>query len=341
MKKSLLLFFVIFALILSTTFAKEPVKIIFDTDLGNDIDDTMALAVAHALEDRGELHILAVTTTKDNPLVAPVIDAVNTFYGRPDIPVGIVKNGVTPENGRYLAQVLEMKRPDGKPAFPRQITSETVLPEAVALIRKTLASQEDKSVVFVQLGFFTNLQRLLETPGDAYSPLDGRALALQKIKYVSVMAGAFGEPERKTKEYNVVKDLPASRKMIAQWPTEMIFSGVEIGKSIMYPVAGINEDYEYVPFHPVKVGYGFYRGLDKPQATYDLNSVLYAARPNRGYYTLSEPGIVSFTEEGQTIFRPDPQGKHRYQIVDTLQIAAVGEALVQLASEPPKNRQCP
>ena len=32
----------------------EPVPIIFDTDMGNDIDDALALAMIHTLADRGE-----------------------------------------------------------------------------------------------------------------------------------------------------------------------------------------------------------------------------------------------------------------------------------------------
>ena len=315
--------------------AKEPVAIIFDTDLGNDIDDTMALAVAHALQSRGELKILAVTLTKDNKYVAPTVSLVNKFYGRPNIPVGVAQSGVTPEDGKYNRQLVEAKDAAGKPLFPSDINVDTELPGAVALLRKTLAAAEDNSVVIVQIGFFTNLARLLDTPGDALSPLTGMELVKKKVRYVSLMAGGFGHGFEKHKEYNVICDLPAARKMIAAWPTEMVFSGYEIGQLISYPPVSIREDYEYVPAHPVKIGYQHYRGFDKSQSTYDLNSVLYAARPNRGYYTLSEPGTVTFTEEGVTVFKPDPNGKHRYQIVDDKQIAATREALIQLSSEPP------
>ncbi|MGE0610267.1 MAG: nucleoside hydrolase, partial [Pirellulales bacterium] len=33
---------------------REPVRLIFDTDMGNDIDDALALGVIHALQSRGE-----------------------------------------------------------------------------------------------------------------------------------------------------------------------------------------------------------------------------------------------------------------------------------------------
>src|SRR5438876_1603917 len=75
----------------------QPVPLIFDTDMGNDVDDALALAVLHALESRGECTLLAVTLTKDEPYAAPYVDIVNTFYGRPDIPIGVARSGITPE----------------------------------------------------------------------------------------------------------------------------------------------------------------------------------------------------------------------------------------------------
>src|SRR5580765_2641722 len=68
-----------------------PVALIFDTDMGNDIDDALALGVIHALESRRECELLAVTLSKDNEFAAPYVDLVNTFYGRSTIPVGVVR----------------------------------------------------------------------------------------------------------------------------------------------------------------------------------------------------------------------------------------------------------
>lgn len=41
-----------------------PVKLIFDTDVGNDIDDVLAISVIHVLQSRGECELLGVTITK-------------------------------------------------------------------------------------------------------------------------------------------------------------------------------------------------------------------------------------------------------------------------------------
>ena len=44
----------------------EPVKLIFDTDIGGDIDDAFALALIHRFADRGQCELLGVTLTTAN-----------------------------------------------------------------------------------------------------------------------------------------------------------------------------------------------------------------------------------------------------------------------------------
>jgi inosine-uridine nucleoside N-ribohydrolase len=334
MKRTIFIFLtLIFAV---SVYAAEPVRFVFDTDLGNDVDDSMALAVIHALQNRGECELLAITTTKDNPYVVPMIDLLNIFYGRPDIPIAVVKNGMTKEDGLYNRQVVELKNDDGKFRYPRTRMPEDSdkLPDAVPFLRKLLANEPDGSVVMVQVGFFTNFARLLDTPADAISPLTGKELIAKKVKFLSLMAGSFNSSGHL--EYNVVIDIPSAKRVIAEWPTEMIFSGFEIGEHIQHPGASMKNDYGYVEHHPLKDAYRFYRGLDNSQPTFDLTSVLYAVRPNRGYFDLSVPGTVAVHDDGKTSFTAQEGGKHRYLNVSPEQIAMVREAFVQLCSEPPK-----
>ena len=81
--------------------AAPPVSLLFDTDMGNDIDDALALAVIHSLESRGEAKLIGVTLSKDNPWAAVYVDVVNHFYRRPEVPIGMVKQGKTPEESRF------------------------------------------------------------------------------------------------------------------------------------------------------------------------------------------------------------------------------------------------
>ena len=207
--------------------AAEPVRLIFDTDIGNDEDDALAIGVIHALQSRGECNLLAVTVTKDHELSAPFVDVINTFYGRGDIPIGVVRNGPTPEPSKFT--ILANQRDDGKLRYPHDLMSGADAPEATVLLRQVLARQPDRSVVIVQVGFSRNLARLLDSVPDRHSPLAGRELVQQKVKLLSVMAGAFQPIDGKVHlEYNVVEDLPSARKLAQEWPTDVIYSGFEI-----------------------------------------------------------------------------------------------------------------
>jgi inosine-uridine nucleoside N-ribohydrolase len=316
----------------------KPVAMVFDTDLGNDVDDAMALAVIHALADRGQCELLAVTVTKDNPFAGPCIDLLNAFYGRPDIPIGTVRDGMARQDGKYIRQLVTASD-DGRPRYPRDLTSGADAPESVGLLRKTLASRPDGSVVMVQVGFSTNLARLLHSKPDGSSPLDGKSLVKQKVKLLSIMAGAF-TPELGAKhfcEYNVKIDVPNARKVIHEWPTPVVFSGWEIGHAIQYPAESVLDDYRYVKNHPIAEAYDLYRGRKNSQPTYDLTSVLYAVRPDRGYFDLSPPGRVTVEDDGFVRFQPEANGPHRYLIATPEQVVRVRETLVMLTSQPPRH----
>ncbi|MBI2823872.1 MAG: nucleoside hydrolase [Planctomycetia bacterium] len=309
-----------------------PVPLIFDTDIGNDIDDTLALGVIHALAIRGECRLLAVTTSKDNPLCAPFVDLVNTFYGRGDTPIGVVRGGKTPEEGRYLRKLVEAR--DGERLrYPRNLVDAAAMPDAVAILRRALAGEADGSVVLVVVGFSTNIARLLDSPADEHSPLTGRELVAKKCRLLSIMAGNYGP--KPTKEYNVFIAPEAARQVYAAWPTEIVASGYEIGQAIKYPAASIERDFGYVAHHPLREAYELFDKMPYDRETWDLTSALYAVRPDRGYFTLSEPGTITVDDKQLTHFAPSAAGRHRHLKVDAEQIARVREALVMLASQPP------
>lgn len=314
--------------------AADRVRLIFDTDMGNDIDDALALGVIHALQSRGECELLAVTLSKDNEFAGPYVDLVNTFYGRPQIPVGVVRNGKTPEDSKYIRLPSEAKDDQGCQRYPHRLRSGKDATEAVGLLRQVLAAQPDGSVVIAVVGFSTNLARLLESPADVHSKLTGTELVAKKCRLLSMMAGMFG-PTKRQKEYNVFIDLAAAKKVFADWPTPVVASGFEIGQAIKYPAASIERDYRYVPHHPLKEAYELYQKMPYDRETWDLTAVLYAVRPESGYFGLSQPGTVHVDDQEITQFTSAEAGRHRYLTVTPDQIVRVREALVQLASQPP------
>lgn len=319
--------------LLGTGLAARPEPLIFDTDMGNDVDDVQALALIHALQNRGLLDLLAVTTTKDHPLSAAFVDALNTFYGRPGVPVGAVRDGPTRDEGKYLGLVTRRDE-RGDLVYPHDLAGGADAPAAVTLLRRTLAGQPDGSVNLAQVGFSTNLARLLASPADGVSPLTGLQLVARKVKLLVVMAGSF-EPGGRHLEYNVVRDIPAAKALAAGWPGPMVWSGFEVGRALPYPAAGIREDYGYVARHPVKDAYVAYCGENGSNPTWDLTCPLYIAFADRGYFDLSEPGEVRIADDGLTTFHPRADGRHRYLKLSGAQAVRVTEAFVQLCPAPP------
>ena len=84
-------------LIASFAFGQGTIPIIFDTDMGNDADDAMALAVLHAFIDRGECDLLAVTLTKSSPCAA-YVKMFNAYMGIPISQSDYLKRTRTTEN---------------------------------------------------------------------------------------------------------------------------------------------------------------------------------------------------------------------------------------------------
>lgn len=313
---------------------RPPVPLIFDTDIGNDVDDALALGVIHALMNRGECELLAVTITKDDFLSAQFVDAVNTFYGRGKISIGIVHEGAPSEPSKFTG--LANVRDNGKSRFPHDVHKPSDVEDAVALLRRTLAGAQDHSVVIVQVGFSTNLARLLSSTPDKTSPLPGTELVRQKVRLLSIMAGAF-EPANgpREPEYNVKIDVPSAKKLVADWPTPIVFSGFEIGLAVTYPAESILRDFNYVAHHPLPEAYTLYMPPPHERPCWDLTSVLVAVRTNDSYFDLSPPGRVLVTDDGVTNFEPQPDGPHRYLLLTPEQKVRVREALRQLSSEPP------
>jgi pyrimidine-specific ribonucleoside hydrolase len=77
----------------------KPVFVIFDSDMGPDYDDVGAIAILHNLADKGEAKILATMASTNYEGVAGVLNVFNTYFSKPNIPVGVPKGNAD----RYIA----------------------------------------------------------------------------------------------------------------------------------------------------------------------------------------------------------------------------------------------
>lgn len=317
----------------------QPISVIFDTDMGNDIDDALALDMLFKYIDQDKINLLAIMNNKGSKFSTPFLDIMCTWYGYPEIPIGKIENGVLIDDYvDYAMNVCELKE-DGKPLFTGNRSEEDHknLLDAHKLYRKTLAAQPDASVTVISVGFSTNLARLLETEADEHSPLSGVELVKQKVKLLSVMAGSFGEKKRK--EFNIINDVEAARKVFDQWPTKIVLSPFEVGTKVLFPAKAIQENFTWTERHPLVHAYHNYRPMPYNRPTWDLTSVLYVAEPEENFMTKSEPGRLTVTEDGYTNFVPEENGRDVVLSVDSTQAVKMKEYFIELISKKPKNKE--
>lgn len=328
--------FLIAALIFLKTFAAraEPVRIVFDTDMANDCDDAGALAVLHALADRGEAEILAVVTNRKDPsnASAAAVSAINHWYGRPGIPVGTDKDGAT-SGGRAPSAYAAYLR-DG---FPHGAKPDDEMPDALEVYRGALAAQPDGGVVICSVGALSNLEDLLRSSGDRHSPLTGTELVAKKVKLTVIMGGGF--PRTASPETNIKLDTAAAVTVVNQWPGPILWQGYEVGAAI-----NVGAELRESPrTNPVRRAYELrpFRGgtaLDRGKPAHDLAAVLVAVRgPEADLWTVVTKGRVVSDSDGHTEWRRDWAKRHSYLRIKPHH-SRLEEIIGDLLVASPKNR---
>lgn len=316
-----------------TTEENTPLSIIFDTDMGNDVDDALALDMLYKYMEEGHINLLAIPTTKKSEYCPGYIDIMNTWYGH-NIPIGVVENGTDKDNSSHFIQTAcELKTDNGKPAFERTVTNYADFLKSVSLYRKVLSGQPDSSVVIVSVGFSTNLAQLLDSQADEYSPLSGKDLVKKKVKYVSAMMGQMQDTA--FKEFNVYCDIPSAQKFVNEWPTPIVASPYEVGDAILFPAKCIENDFKWKTPNPLVVGYENYMEMPYDRQTWDMTSVLYVVENDKNFFGNSGPGTISIDDTGATTFSPNANGKHSYLTVNEEQAQTIKDYFIRFITQKP------
>jgi len=311
-------------------------NIILETDIGNDIDDVLALMMLHTLSSQGYCNLLGVSINKSNIYSAIFTDIINTFYGRSEIPVGVIDDGFCAYDGKFMRPIIDAMA-GGCCKYPRNPESPACYYDSANLLRKLLAESEDESVSIVSIGLLTNLARLLVSGPDGYSELNGLELFRRKVKLVSCMGGNFTQEALATAdssfaEFNIVEDVQSAKYFIRNCPSEIVFSGWEIGTRILYPVESILNDFKWADSHPGAEAYKIFKPMPYDRPLWDLTSALYAVFPDI-YFGLSGRGVVDVNEDGVTTFKESAYGRHRYLILLEDSVDVLKELFVKLCSQ--------
>lgn len=295
---------------------REPVKMILDADFGSSTDDLFALMMLNHYIDEGLVDLKGIIVDREGEKNAGVVDIFNTYYGHPDIPVGLERNGVKnprcfiPYNG-----ICDMKDEQGNPLFKRSFDASKCL-DGYKLYRKLLSKAEDNSIVIVAIGFATTLAQLMESKSDEYSKLSGLDLFSQKVKAVYMQSGRF-EANDSLCGYNMRAASKRSAVFYEKLPAkvDLVMSPSNIGDNMDYKPEDVLVDLKSEENNPIKAVYTNYK-CDTGQRMWDTNCLVQAVFGD-SQYELSPRGWTTFVEKGEQsllLFKADPNGNARYQL---------------------------
>ncbi len=291
----------------------EPkINVIFDTDIGGDIDDVLALQMLLNYRKVGRINIKAVTIVKNNLKSVSLTDGICRYNGFTDIPIGICANGIDPNDYYYLIPTLAAKNSYGEPLIRPKIDT-TAVEDACRLMRRTLVETEGKTVI-IAVGPLTNLQNLLLSQPDEYSPLRGYELVREKVSAFYVMGGMY-EEENQFAECNVVTDVPAAQETFRSCQVPLVALGWEIGVRVPYPHQSVMNDFGNPMDHPLSYAYYQYARMPFDRPSWDEATVYLALEKDQDVYDLSENGNIIIDNRGYSLFVKDPNGRHNYVLL--------------------------
>ncbi len=302
-----------------------PVRVIFDTDMGPDYDDVGAIALLHAFADSGKATILATMASNKYEGVAAVLSLFNTYFQRPEIPIGVPKgNAVSQRDGQHWTDSILAR-------YPHAVVRNEQAEDAVALYRKVLAGQPDHSVVIITVGFLTNLAGLLQTVPDGFSALSGVELVRKKVRQLVSMAGKFPEGW----EFNVMKDAAASQAVFGGWPGPILLSGFEIGVKIKCGLPLIGD--RAIRHDPVKDVFAISIPMaaedSAGRCSWDETAVLVGVCGYAPYYTVRR-GLMTVKADGSDRWDEDESGRQAH-LVEARPVAEVQALINRLMEHQP------
>lgn len=281
-------------------------KLIIDTDIGNDCDDAGALAVAHNLANQKYCDILAITSDTSRKDGALAIEIINQYYQK-NIPVGMTKKSSFLDEqhgyGEYSRALVER--------YPQYINGR-IIEDSTSLLRKTLALLNGKAR-FVCLGPLNNIADLMQSTPCLYSNLTGIELINQKIESFIIMGGEFQtekqlylEGKKMIAEWNILQDIKSAQYVIHHLMCPIVFVPYSVGLIKTGHLLFSDPNYH----SPIKLSYQVHS--KGPRQSWDPIAVYYAIMGESDLFELSDYGHVTVLDNGQTIFKKDKMGKHQY-----------------------------
>ncbi len=317
---------------------RPPQGVVYDSSFGETIDTVLALALLHGFEGKRQARIACLASSKSNLKSAQLCDVIEKFYASATtglaaiflqgMPIGLAVDQQMSGDTPLINETLNRKDAAGKPAYTPRISTLNDTAIAEIVIRNALMAQHDQNAIVVMAGPATNLARLLDLPG-------ARDLIAAKVKMLAIAGGELPDGGA---DPNFAIASAAAKRVLADWPTPVVACGREVGGALLYPAASIESDYGYNPDHPVAAAYRAAKSMPYDAPSTAMAAMLYALRPDDGYFRLSDPGTLSVSDDGRMQFQASSDGRHRHLIADPAQKDRVVKTYTEMASAKPVPR---
>ncbi len=282
-------------------------KYIFDTDIGADCDDAVALLYVLGKMKSGECEIKAITICAARKYASAATLALIKDFGCGDIPIGGYKGEPLPcDAADNYAEALA----DGK---------NFIAEDAVKLIRKTLA--ENDKIDIVCLGPSCNIAGLMNSKPDEYSDKNGVELIKEKVGKLYIMGGAFesDKGEKPFVEWNIEQDIPSAKKTFGEFPCEIVVVPSEAGArvaTVASSTKGLTRKAMETFFKNAdgRNGIKYEENPERTRPSWDPLACMVALDEDK--YNYSGYGEVVVSENGITEFKKNKTKKHRYMSIN-------------------------
>jgi len=289
--------------------------IIFDTDMGSDVDDAGALALLHRLADLGEVELAGVIfSSGKNRFGVGVCDAINTWYGRGDLPLGQYQpDDVGDPQNSYSRQIATATN-----VYHHDVIDQA--PDLVRLYKDLLRAARDRSVTILTVGHPHGLVWLMRDS-------EGASLVKEKVSRWVAMGGT---PEKPGRDWNLGENGTGAYmdELLSTWPTEAYFS--PFGETVItgnrkMPMTPVN--------NPVREAYRLWNNaLEQGRSSWDQVAVLYTARP---HLFEVQRGTMSHTSGPNVVWKSTATDSKHYRVLPTISQSVLAELIEDLMAQPP------
>jgi hypothetical protein len=132
-----------------------------------------------------------------------------------------------------------------------------------------------------------------------------------------------------------VRDPAALRQAVAACPAPVFVCGSDVGETLTFPAARLDEAFGWAPMHPVADAYRAYRPIRYDAPLWDLAALYFTLKPDAPFFRLSEPGGLTVSEGGGVRFVAGQGNVRRVSVDPASRDAAINTFLEILSAQPP------